>query len=109
TAGNDTQVSGTLGMYALERDLRQAGMGLGLTDAPFLGSQVQADNVGVAVNIPALVPVWIQPGGNGPDRIDILYGDSSFFGGNAPQTAIPGLSTQRDLLFRSSTATSKTL
>jgi type IV pilus assembly protein PilW len=111
TAGSDTQVSGTLGMYALERDLRQAGMGIGLTDAPFLGSQVVADNAGTVVNIPALVPVWIQPGGAAPDRIDILYGDSSFFGGNAPalESGTPGQTQRRDLLFRSSTATSKTL
>ena len=33
TSGSDTQVSGTLASYSLERDLRQSGMGFGNADA----------------------------------------------------------------------------
>ena len=112
TSGSDTQVSGTLAMFALERDLKQAGMGFGNADAPFMGCPVTAENTGAAINIPAFVPVRIVPGAGGaPDTIEVLYGNSSFFGGNAPapDASLPGAILRRDLLFRSSTASTKTL
>ena len=113
TAGSDTQVSGTIAMYALERDLRQAGMGFGNADAPFMGcGPVTAQNAGTPINIPAFVPVRILPGAGGAsDTVEVLYGDSSFYGGNAPapDPSLPGAVLRRDLRFNSSTATTKTL
>ena len=112
-SGSDAQVSGTLAMFSLERDLKQAGMGFGNADAPFLGcANVIAQNAGTAINIPFFVPVRIVPGaGGGPDQIEVLYGDSSFYGGNAPapDPAVPGGVLRRDLQFKTSTATTKTL
>ena len=64
-AGSDTQVSGTLAMFSLERDLKQAGMGFGNADAPYLGCPVTAENAGAAINFPAFVPVRIVPGAAG--------------------------------------------
>jgi hypothetical protein len=72
-------------MFALERDLKQAGMGLGNADAPYLGCAVTAENTGLPVNIPQFVPVRIVQGAGGaPDTVEVLYGDSSFYGGHAP-------------------------
>jgi len=112
TAGSDTQVSGTLAMFALERDLKQAGMGFGNADAPFMGCPVTAENTGAPINIPAFVPVRIVQGAGGaPDSVEVLYGDSSFFGGNAPapDPFAPFVVQGRDLMFKSSTASTKTL
>jgi len=112
TAGSDTQVSGTLAMFSLERDLKQAGMGFGNSDAPYMGCMVTAENGGAPINIPQFVPVRIVPGAAGaPDQIEVLYGDSSFYGGNAPapDPSLPAGILRRDLQFKSSTATTKTL
>jgi type IV pilus assembly protein PilW len=112
-AGSDTQVSGTLAMFSLERDLKQAGMGFGNADAPYLGcANVTAQRNGTPITIPLFVPVRIVPGGGGaPDQIEVLYGDSSFYGGNAPapDPALPAGVLRRDLQFKTSTATTKTL
>ena len=111
-AGSDTQVSGTIAMFSLERDLKQAGMGFGNADAPYLGCPVTAENAGAAINFPAFVPVRIVPGAAGaPDQIEVLYGDSSFYGGNAPapDPSFPAGILRRDLQMKSSTATTKTL
>jgi type IV pilus assembly protein PilW len=112
TAGGDAQVSGTLAMFSLERDLKQAGMGLGNADAPYMGCAVTAENAGAPINMPAFVPIRIVPGAAGAaDQIEVLYGDSSFYGGNAPapDPSSPGGLLRRDLTFKSSTATTKTL
>jgi type IV pilus assembly protein PilW len=111
-AGSDTQVSGTLAMFSLERDLKQAGMGFGNADAPYMGCAVTAQNGGTPINIPAFVPVRIVPGAGAlSDQVEVLYGDSSFYGGNAPapDPSLPAAILRRDLQFKSSTATTKTL
>ena len=111
-SGSDVQVSGTLAMFNLERDLKQAGMGFGNADAPYMGCLVTAEYLAAPINIPAFVPVRIVPGGGGAsDTIEVLYGDSSFYGGKAPvpDPAVPAAILRRDLQFKSSTATTKTL
>src|SRR4029453_1974326 len=49
-AGSDIQVSGTLAMFSLERDLKQAGMGFGNSDPPYMGCAVTAQNAGAPIN-----------------------------------------------------------
>ena len=81
TSGSDVQVAGTLAMFSLERDLKQAGMGFGTAQPPFMGCSVQTNDVSTArvFNFP-LYPVRIVVGAGGaPDEIDVLYGDSSFY------------------------------
>jgi type IV pilus assembly protein PilW len=80
TAGGDAQVSGSLAMFNLERDIRQAGMGFGSADAPLMGCTVSARD-GARVFDFRLRPVEIVPGaGAAPDEIRVLYGNSGFFG-----------------------------
>ena len=96
TSGSDAQVAGSLAMFNLERDIRQAGMGFGLAKAPFMGCPVPAiDAVGPRPFQFFLYPVRIVPQAAGPDDIQVLYGNSSFFGDEQTFTA--------------STATTKTL
>lgn len=95
TSGSDAQVSGTLGLFTLERDLRLAGLGFGRAQADVVGCTVNGDDAGRAFSFP-LVPVQIVPNATagGPVTIHVLYGNSSFY--SAQQT------------FTTSTATSKT-
>ena len=94
TSGSDAQVAGTIGMFALDRDMKQVGYGFGMTKPGELGCNVVATNaLGVSANFP-LLPVSITQGATGaPDQLTIMYGNSSYFGG--AQT------------FTSSTATTK--
>ena len=82
TSGGDAQIAGTLALFNIERDLKQAGHGFGRAPLQVMGCLVQADDV-----VPAarnfnfvLQPINIVAGAGGaPDRITTLYGDSSFF------------------------------
>ncbi|MDQ6627332.1 MAG: PilW family protein [Pseudomonadota bacterium] len=98
TSGGDAQVTGTLAIFALERDIKPAGMGFGAAAVPAMGCNVQANDVGPparAFNFP-LVPVSITPGAGAiPDQISVLYGNSSFYVSEEP--------------LQGSTATDKTL
>ena len=81
TSGSDAQVSGTMAMFGIERDVKQAGMGFGKAVPTVMGCTVGLYD---SLNLPArtfpLYPVNIVPGAAGaPDEIDILYGDSSFY------------------------------
>src|SRR5689334_18336965 len=82
TSSGDAQVAGTLAMFALERDLRGAGLGFGTAPMVDMGCNVTATDTGSArvFNFP-LRPVEIVDGdGAGdPDEIHVLYGNSSFF------------------------------
>lgn len=82
SSGGDAQVAGTLALFNIERDLKQAGHGFGKAVLTVLGC-----NVNAADNAPArafnfnLRPVAIAASAGGaPDTISILYGDSSFYG-----------------------------
>lgn len=86
TSGGDAQVTGTLAIYSLERDIKPAGMGFGQATPPAMGCNVLAnDLVGPrAFNFP-LQPVSITVGAGGaPDQINVLYGDSSFYVSQEP-------------------------
>lgn len=78
TAGEDAQVTGTLVMYNVERDLKQAGLGFTAdTMAQTMGCTVQAQDGARVFSFP-LTPIRITVGAGGlPDRLDILYGNSS--------------------------------
>lgn len=82
TAGSDSQVTGTIAMYALERDLRLAGQGFGTATMPVMGCQVQGydANASAGMGFP-LVPVVIVDNDtiNLPDEIATLHGVSPYF------------------------------
>jgi type IV pilus assembly protein PilW len=85
STGNDAQVTGSLAMFSLERDLKLAGLGFGSASgaAPMvMGCNVAAtDTLGGVERIFNfnLVPVEIvQDAGGGPDRIRVLYGNSAY-------------------------------
>ena len=78
TSGGDATFSGSIGMYAMQRDLRMAGYGINTTS--ILGCRVIAWDEGVS---PArdfqftLAPVVITQGAAGtPDTIEISYSSS---------------------------------
>jgi type IV pilus assembly protein PilW len=81
TAGGDAQQNGTLALYLMERDLRNAGMGF--NDTPYAGcSMAGSDSAQTPNNFPAvagsmpMVPVNIVTGAAAttPDQISIFYG-----------------------------------
>jgi type IV pilus assembly protein PilW len=79
TAGSDAQVSGSIGMFSLERDLRMAGFGFG--NATAMNCTVSAyDSTRSApgtFNFP-MVPVLISDGAAGaPDTLTVLYGSGT--------------------------------
>jgi type IV pilus assembly protein PilW len=77
SSGGDAQVAGTLALFNIERDLKQAGHGFGRATTPVMGCPVAA--TGATASFP-LSPVSIAASAGGaPDRIDVLYGDSSFY------------------------------
>jgi type IV pilus assembly protein PilW len=81
TSGGDAQIAGTLALFNIERDLKQAGHGFGRAPLQVMGCPVQADDVAPARNFNfVLQPINIVFGAAGaPDTITTLYGDSSFF------------------------------
>lgn len=89
TSGSDAQVAGTLALFNLERDIKQAGMGLGTADASVMGCNVQAnDTVGPRTFNFFFDPVSIVVGpGGAPDQINVLYGNSSFYVAEQPYTS----------------------
>ena len=81
TSGSDAQVAGTLALFNIERDLKQAGHGFGRAGTPIMGCAVAATDTSPAraFNF-GLRPVDIVAGAGGaPDQVSVLYGDSSFF------------------------------
>ncbi|MEO8806012.1 MAG: PilW family protein [Burkholderiaceae bacterium] len=82
TAGGDAQTTGTLAIFNLERDIKQAGMGFSTAGVPAMGCDVQGvDTSSGTRNFNFnLRPVEIVVGASGaPDRINVLYGSSSYF------------------------------
>ncbi len=82
SAGSDSQVTGTIAMYNLERDLRLAGQGFGTADSTTMGCQVSGydANASAAVGFP-MTPVILvnNDATNQPDQIATLYGNSAYF------------------------------
>lgn len=89
SSGNDAQISGTLGLYTIDRDLRLGGYGFGVAAADVMGCAVNAYN---SARSPAvfqfnLQPVTITKGADdGPDEIRALYGNSALFVSSQPLT-----------------------
>jgi type IV pilus assembly protein PilW len=85
TSGGDAQVSGTLAMFNLERDIKQAGLGFGTAAASTFGCAVKGtDSLKSRTLDFPFYPVLITAGASAgePDRIDVLYGNSAYFGRN---------------------------
>ena len=89
SAGSDAQVAGAIAMYSLERDLRLAGFGFGMTN--FMGCSITAFDTVRAAAIQGtaaqpvfrLYPVEILKGAGGAaDEIRVLYGNSEHFSAN---------------------------
>jgi len=74
TSGGEAQTSGTLALFTLERELRQAGYGINNLD--FLGCKIQGRDAASATNFTLeLIPVKITQGALGaPDTITMMYG-----------------------------------
>lgn len=71
TSGADAQVNGTLSLYTLDRDLKEAGYGLTAVSSA-LGCEIRAAYKGAASAF-TLAPVVITAGANGaPDTIRVL-------------------------------------
>lgn len=72
SAAADSQQSGALSLYLLERELRQAGYGFNLEEA--MGCTVRAQNSAGAFTF-TLSPVMIQSGGAvGNDTVTVIHG-----------------------------------
>jgi len=83
SSGGDAQVSGTLALFNIERDLKQAGHGFGKAATGVMGCPVAVTDSGPPARAAFsfnLRPIQIIAGAGGaPDEIRVLYGDSSFF------------------------------
>jgi type IV pilus assembly protein PilW len=81
-ATGDAQVAGSMGTFAIERDVRMAGLGFGTARTTSMGCDVQAtDTAAARVFSFPLRPVEIvdgDPAGQ-PDAIKVLFGNSAFF------------------------------
>jgi len=81
TAGSSAQVSGSIGIEEIERDLQLSGMGFGNASAVTIGCTVAAYNSVLATPTFNFVfaPVLITDGASGaPDVVRVLYGNSAF-------------------------------
>lgn len=93
TSGGDAQTSGTLGMYYLERHLRQVGWGFAAMDSI---SASAADAVNCDVGTFNLRPVEITQGATGtPDTVTATYGNATAFTGAGAYTAVGSIVTTR--------------
>ncbi len=81
SAGGDAQVAGTLALFNIERDLKQAGHGFGRAITPVMGCDVWASDTTPARTFSfGMRPVEIAASAAGaPDQINVLYGNSSFY------------------------------
>jgi len=81
SSGSDAQMSGTLALFNIERDLKLAGHGFGRAPTPVAGCTVGAFDNSMARNFNfGLRAVEIAASAGGaPDQINVLYGNSSFY------------------------------
>lgn len=75
-SGSEAQITGTLAMYNVERDIKQAGYGYARAASTVMGCGVMAK--GNSMSFP-LAPVRIASSPAAPDAIDVLYGNSPHF------------------------------
>jgi type IV pilus assembly protein PilW len=82
SSGGDAQVAGTLALFNIERDLKQAGHGFGRAITPVMGCNVWASDTTPARTFNfGMRPVDIAVSGaaGAPDQINVFYGNSSFY------------------------------
>jgi type IV pilus assembly protein PilW len=85
SGSNDAAISGSLGVYAIERELRMAGAGyVSAVGMRCTRGMNLAYNSAAIVNGGQLMPVQIVDGGAGPDQINIVRSDANL--GVAPAT-----------------------
>ena len=72
SSGGDAQIAGTLALFNIERDLKQAGHGFGRATMQVMGCPVDA--TGTAPFQMRAVDIAASAGGR-PDRINVLYGN----------------------------------
>jgi type IV pilus assembly protein PilW len=81
-AGSDSQTTGSIAMFSIERDLRLAGQGFGGAEPAIMGCQVSGfdQNASGPLAFP-MTPVVIvdHDATNQPDEIATLYGTSAYF------------------------------
>lgn len=89
---NDAQISAAVGLYAVEKEVRMAGAGLGLPSGQMcpVGVNIAYDGAEVSDGEP-LMPIRIIDGGTGPDSIEIIRSDSQF--GAAPTRLVSAQAT----------------
>jgi type IV pilus assembly protein PilW len=78
-SGGDAQVAGTIAMYNIERDIKQAGQGFAMATLPDLNCMLQGYFDGAVTTFGRLAPVEIIDGAGLPDEIRVFYGNSGFF------------------------------
>ncbi|MEY4760707.1 MAG: type pilus assembly protein PilW [Pseudomonadota bacterium] len=84
---DDAQVSATIGLYALESEIRMAGAGFTTPTGSLCGSGINIAYNGAVISDGApLRPIRINDGGTRPDQIDILRSNSDF--GPAPASVL---------------------
>jgi len=94
TSGGEAQTSGTLALFTVERELRQAGYGINNVD--FFGCTVQGyDSLSGSAFTLQLVPVRIMQGAAGaPDTITAMYGSGELLPNPATfETDMPSASS----------------
>lgn len=81
TSGGDAQVAGTLALFNIERDVKQAGHGFGRAVTQVMGCNVAATDTtpARAFNFPLQAVAIAASAGGAPDTVSILYGNSSFY------------------------------
>ncbi len=97
-AGNDAQTAGTLALFALERDFKNAGHGFARATSQAMGCTVSATDVANARPLPAFqfYPVLIQSAPlAGSNQLTVLYGNSSYF--TAAETMLGSTATTKTL------------
>jgi type IV pilus assembly protein PilW len=84
---NDAQISASVGLYMLEKEIRMAGAGLMIPTGQLcpLGVNIYYDGATISDAAP-LMPLRIIDGGAGPDTIEIMRSGSEF--GAAPTRLI---------------------
>jgi type IV pilus assembly protein PilW len=89
TSGGDAQQNGAIGLYVIENDLRNAGMGF--NDTPYAGCDAAAVDTGRAPNAFNLLmaPVQITAGAGNtlPDTLSIFYGSQGVVANSTTITA----------------------
>lgn len=90
-SGSGSQVSGAVGMYRMERDLRLAGFGM--FGSPDFGCTVSAfhkDRPVTQFSFPLRAVRIVDGAGGSPDRIEVFYGSSEDVGNQGFATVSAG-------------------